>query len=68
LARFAAATISASATAFWRVASAMASFLAWSMIWLARWWACSMISLALVRASFSSSLTFSCAYASARWL
>src|SRR4249919_183870 len=68
LARLAAATISASATAFWRLASAMASFLAWSMIWLARWWACSMISLALVRAVRSSPSAVSCACASARWL
>ena len=35
-ARLAEAAISASASAFWRVASARASFLAWSMIWLAR--------------------------------
>src|SRR4249919_3541409 len=68
LARLASATISASATAFWRLASAMASFLAWSMIWLARWWACSMISLALARAVRSSPSAVSCACANARWL
>src|SRR5690606_40789263 len=56
----AAAAISASARAFCRPASAMASFLAASTIWLARWWACSMTSLALARASRRASLALSC--------
>src|SRR3546814_3998695 len=38
------------------------------MIWLPREWACSMISLALARASLITALTFSCACARSRWL
>src|SRR5690606_22636164 len=67
-ARLADDSISAWASAFWRVASTTASSRAASTIWLARAWAWSMISLALARASFSSSLTLSCAWARSFWL
>src|SRR5690606_5006835 len=62
------ASISASNSAFCRIDSVCASTRAASTIWLARWCACSMISLALARAALSSSFALSWACASARWL
>src|SRR5690606_27710705 len=67
-ARLAEASISASNSAFCRIDSVCASTRAASTIWLARWCAWSMISLALLRATLSSSPALSWACASARWL
>src|SRR5690606_30709140 len=67
-ARLAEASISASNSAFCRIDSVCASTRAASTIWLARWCAWSMISLALLRAALSSSFAVSWACASARWL